>query len=76
MLCLQDDNRFVRSAAQQHSMCQLATTVLTSLPRIPTKAALGHSRHADFQDSTGKSAHAPAVQNFKFEHHAKHKGDD
>ncbi len=45
----------------------------------PTKAALGHSRHAGSQDSAGKSAHATAVQNFKlskFVHHAKHKVDD
>ncbi len=45
----------------------------------PTKAALGHSRHAGSQDNTGKSAPATAVQNFKlskFVHHAKHKVDD
>ena len=45
----------------------------------PTKAALGHSRHAGSQETAGKSAHATAVQNFKlskFVHHAKHKVDD
>ncbi len=56
-------------------MCQLATTVS---PHHPTKAVLGHSRHADAQDSADNSAHATALQNFKlskFVHHAKHKVD-
>ncbi len=62
-----------RVATQHVSACN------NSLPHTPTKAALGHSRHADAQDSAGKSAHATALQNFKpskFVHHAKHKVDD
>lgn len=45
----------------------------------PTKAALGHSKHAGSQSGAGKSAHATAVQNFKlskFVNSAKHKVDD
>lgn len=45
----------------------------------PTKAALGHSRHAGAQDSSTTSAHAAAVQSFKlskFLKSAKHKVND
>ena len=45
----------------------------------PTKAALGHSRHAGSNSCNGSSAHKSAVQNFKlnkFVKSAKHKVDD
>lgn len=45
----------------------------------PTKAALGHSRHAGSDSCNGSSAHKTAVQNFKlskFVNSAKHKVDD
>ena len=45
----------------------------------PTKAALGHSKHAVSDSCNANSAHKSAVQNFKlskFVKSAKHKVDD
>ena len=49
------------------------------IERTPTKAALGHSRHAGSESCNDNSAHKAAVQKFKlskFVNSAKHKVDD